>query len=68
MSIKVDVIAGARPNFMKAAVLYLALKDKYEPQIIVTGQHNQTTMGKDILEFFGDIKKGTTIRVAAQPV
>ena len=43
---KLDIIAGARPNFMKIAPLYHALKkeDWAEPIIVHTGQHYDANM------------------------
>lgn len=50
----VHLIAAARPNFMKIAPLYHALKadDGYEPKIIHTGQHYDANMSDD---FFTDL-------------
>jgi len=52
MSAKVHLIAAARPNFMKVAPLYHALKasDWAEPVLIHTGQHYDRNMSDAILE------------------
>ncbi len=53
--IKVVVIVGARPNFMKAAPLLRAMRagKKIEPVLIHTGQHYDQTMSGS---FFEDLK------------
>jgi UDP-N-acetylglucosamine 2-epimerase (non-hydrolysing) len=41
--IRIDLVAGARPNFMKIAPIYHRMVDAsstFEPRIIHTGQHN----------------------------
>jgi len=51
----IHLIVGARPNFMKMAPLYRELSlysDRYEPQIIHTGQHYDEQMSKF---FFNDL-------------
>ena len=52
MSIKVHLIAAARPNFMKIAPLYHALKatDWAQPILVHTGQHYDRNMSDAILE------------------
>ena len=52
---KIDIIAGARPNFMKAAPLYDAFvaAGGFEPRIIHTGQHYDAAMSK---VFFEDLQ------------
>ena len=52
MSLTVHLIAAARPNFMKVAPLYHALKatDWAEPVLIHTGQHYDRNMSDAILE------------------
>jgi len=52
MTIKVHLIAAARPNFMKVAPLYHALKaaDWAEPLLVHTGQHYDRNMSDAILE------------------
>jgi UDP-N-acetylglucosamine 2-epimerase (non-hydrolysing) len=52
MSVTVHLIAAARPNFMKVAPLYHALKatDWAEPVLIHTGQHYDRNMSDAILE------------------
>jgi UDP-N-acetylglucosamine 2-epimerase (non-hydrolysing) len=54
--IKIFLIAGARPNFMKLAPLYFELKkhaEIFEPLIVHTGQHYDYTMSKVFFEQFG---------------
>jgi UDP-N-acetylglucosamine 2-epimerase (non-hydrolysing) len=53
--IKVHLIAAARPNFMKIAPLYHALKatDWAEPVLVHTGQHYDRNMSDAILEDLG---------------
>ncbi len=54
--IKIFLIAGARPNFMKLAPLYFELKkysEVFEPLIVHTGQHYDYTMSKVFFEQFG---------------
>ncbi len=51
----IHLIVGARPNFMKMAPLYRELSlysNRYEPQIIHTGQHYDEKMSK---LFFNDL-------------
>jgi len=52
MSLKIHLIAAARPNFMKIAPLYHALKatDWAEPILVHTGQHYDRNMSDAILE------------------
>jgi UDP-N-acetylglucosamine 2-epimerase (non-hydrolysing) len=52
MSVTVHLIAAARPNFMKVAPLYHALKasDWATPVLIHTGQHYDRNMSDAILE------------------
>jgi len=53
--ILIHLIVGARPNFMKMAPLYRELSlssNRYEPQIIHTGQHYDEQMSK---LFFNDL-------------
>ena len=51
----IHLIAAARPNFMKIAPLYHALKqeDWVEPVIVHTGQHYNINMSE---VFFSDFK------------
>jgi UDP-N-acetylglucosamine 2-epimerase (non-hydrolysing) len=52
---KIDLVVGARPNFMKAAPLLRELKrhpDKFRPRLIHTGQHYDPKMSK---LFFDDL-------------
>lgn len=53
---KIDLVAGARPNFMKIAPLYHALvraQGAFTPRIIHTGQHYDANLS-DV--FFADLK------------
>jgi len=52
MKVTIHLIAAARPNFMKVAPLYHALKgtDWAEPVLIHTGQHYDRNMSDAILE------------------
>ena len=52
MPIKIHLIAAARPNFMKIAPLYHALKatDWAEPLLVHTGQHYDHNMSDAILQ------------------
>ena len=52
MSVRVHLIAAARPNFMKVAPLYHALKaaDWAEPILVHTGQHYDSNMSDAILK------------------
>jgi UDP-N-acetylglucosamine 2-epimerase (non-hydrolysing) len=49
---KVHLIAAARPNFMKVAPLYHALKatDWADPALVHTGQHYDHNMSNAILQ------------------
>ena len=55
MSIKVHLIAAARPNFMKVAPLFHALSatDWAQPVLVHTGQHYDRNMSDAILEDLG---------------
>jgi UDP-N-acetylglucosamine 2-epimerase (non-hydrolysing) len=56
MSIKVMLVAGARPNFMKIAPLWLEMNrfpSDFEPIILHTGQHYDYEMSK---VFFEDLE------------
>lgn len=52
---RVHLVAAARPNFMKVAPLWHALKaaPDFEPVLIHTGQHYDAAMSGDILEDLG---------------
>jgi UDP-N-acetylglucosamine 2-epimerase (non-hydrolysing) len=53
--IKVLLIAGARPNFMKVAPIYAEMRrrsDVFEPKIVHTGQHYDAAMSD---AFFDDL-------------
>src|SRR5210317_2229685 len=53
--LKIHLIAAARPNFMKVAPLYHALKatDWAQPVLVHTGQHYDRNMSDAILEDLG---------------
>lgn len=54
--IKVLLIAGARPNFMKVAPIYAEMKrrsDEFEPLIVHTGQHYDAAMSDAFFEDLG---------------
>ena len=53
--ILVHLIAAARPNFMKVAPLWHALKatDDFRPKIVHTGQHYDAAMSDDIFADLG---------------
>ena len=54
--IKVLLIAGARPNFMKVAPIYAEMKrrpDEFEPMIVHTGQHYDAAMSGAIFDDLG---------------
>ncbi|MCB5260030.1 MAG: UDP-N-acetylglucosamine 2-epimerase (non-hydrolyzing) [Candidatus Cloacimonetes bacterium] len=54
--IVIHLIVGARPNFMKMAPLYKALKEqneRYTPTLIHTGQHYDEKMSKLFFEDLG---------------
>ena len=53
--IKADIIAGARPNFVKAGPIYRAMKESKEftPRFIHTGQHTSPLMSLDVYRAFG---------------
>jgi UDP-N-acetylglucosamine 2-epimerase len=56
MKIRIHLIVGARPNFMKMAPLYKALKERsesYIPTLIHTGQHYDEKMSKLFFEDLG---------------
>ena len=54
--IKLDVIAGTRPNFVKIAALYSALsenaylKDSFACRLIHTGQHYDKNMSESFFQ------------------
>ena len=53
--LKILLIAGARPNFMKVAPIYSEMKrraDEFEPLIVHTGQHYDASMSD---AFFNDL-------------
>ena len=52
MTVRIHLIAAARPNFMKVAPLYHALKatDWAQPKLVHTGQHYDRNMSDAILE------------------
>src|SRR5258706_10331819 len=56
---KIDLIAGARPNFMKIAPLILAIRDKQPVvndlsfRLVHTGQHYDKNMSSDFFDELG---------------
>ena len=50
---KLSVVAGARPNFMKVAPLLRALHDRTEVQFVHTGQHYHWQMSDAFLADLG---------------
>ena len=55
MAIKVILVAGARPNFMKIAPIMAAMAadDRVEPYLVHTGQHYDQRMSKLFFEELG---------------
>jgi UDP-N-acetylglucosamine 2-epimerase (non-hydrolysing) len=55
MPVRIQLIAAARPNFMKVAPLYHALsREKWcRPEVVHTGQHYDSNMSDD---FFRDLR------------
>ena len=54
MNINIDIIAGARPNFMKASPLVKEMKEQgIEQKIIHTGQHYDDKMSKNFFKELG---------------
>jgi UDP-N-acetylglucosamine 2-epimerase (non-hydrolysing) len=56
MKLKIFLVAGARPNFMKIAPLYFEMKkypSAFEPVLVHTGQHYDENMSK---VFFDDLE------------
>ena len=56
MTITVDLIAAARPNFMKIAPLYKALdaeRSWCRPRLVHTGQHYDANMSDAFFRDFG---------------
>src|SRR2546428_9367278 len=53
--IKAVVVAGARPNFMKIAPVYRAMRNfgRIIPLIVHTGQHYDDNMSRVFFEDFG---------------
>ena len=53
---KIDIIAGARPNFMKIAPIIASLekvKDRIQYRLIHTGQHYDKKMSGNFFEQLG---------------
>ena len=52
---RIHLIAGARPNVMKIAPLYKALKDQAwcEPRLVFIAQHYSENMSSDLFAQFG---------------
>jgi UDP-N-acetylglucosamine 2-epimerase (non-hydrolysing) len=55
MNMRVHLIAAARPNFMKVAPLWHALKtaEEFSPVLVHTGQHYDANMSGDVLADLG---------------
>jgi len=53
--IKVDLVAGARPNFMKIAPLYdvMSKSDQFRPRFVYTGQHVEPVMSHTLFRPLG---------------
>ena len=63
--LRVDLIVGARPNFVKAAPLHRALRqfpDEFEVRLVHTGQHYDASMS-DV--FFADLDMPTPVRTTS---
>jgi len=56
--VRIVIVAGARPNFMKAAPLLRALRDRshFDPVLVHTGQHYDAAMSD---AFFADLEMPT---------
>ena len=50
---KAAILVGARPQFIKAAALYAALKPAFSPILIHTGQHTDRQMSGDFFRELG---------------
>ncbi len=64
----IHLIVGARPNFMKMAPLYKALKERscsYIPALIHTGQHYDEKMSKLFFEDLGMPEPDAYLRVGS---
>jgi len=49
-NMKITMIVGARPQFVKASVLYKAMREKYDITLVHTGQHYDDNMSKIFFE------------------
>jgi UDP-N-acetylglucosamine 2-epimerase (non-hydrolysing) len=63
---KIDIIVGARPNYMKAAPVMFALQEKEcEIRFIHTGQHYDKNMSDDLLRNLGLPKEDINFQVGS---
>ena len=64
---KIDLVAGTRPNVMKVAPVYLALKSLAwcEPRLVFIKQHDHRHMSYDLLGEFG-IEDYTVIEISTE--
>ncbi len=66
---KIDIIAGARPNFMKIAPIIAELKNKSMPQLswrlIHSGQHYDKNMSESFFEQLGIPKPDINLEVGS---
>ena len=64
---KIDLVAGTRPNVMKVAPVYLALKSLAwcEPRLVFIKQHDHRHMSYDLLGEFG-IDDYTVIEISTE--
>ena len=69
MSRAFHLIAAARPNFMKIAPIYHAMKavDGYTPVIVHTGQHYDANMSDSFFVDLGLPAPDLTWKLAAAP-
>ncbi len=66
--IKVLLIAGARPNFMKVAPIYAEMKrrpDEFGPMIVHTGQHYDVAMSDAFFDDLGMPKPDVSLGVGS---
>ena len=64
MKKKVLIVAGARPNFMKAAPVYKALKrhsEFFEPLLVHTGQHYDKNMSWEVMRDLNQTRNMTFV-------
>lgn len=65
----VDLVAGARPNFMKVAPLYHALVDHpaFRPRIVHTGQHYDPNMSEFFFRDLGLPEPDVALNIGSGP-